>query len=85
MNEFEHDGYVYVQINKGMYGLAQAGLLANELSSKLLAKHGFTQTQQTTGMWKNHSKPIQFTLVMDDLGVKYDEKKDVQYLIKVLR
>ena len=27
--KFEHAGYVYVQINKGMYGLAQAGLLAN--------------------------------------------------------
>ena len=29
VSEFEHSGYVYVQINKGMYGLAQAGLLAN--------------------------------------------------------
>ena len=29
VSEFEHAGYSYVQINKGMYGLAQAGLLAN--------------------------------------------------------
>ena len=25
--KFEHAGYVYVQINKGIYGLAQEGLL----------------------------------------------------------
>ena len=29
VSKFEHAGYVYVQTNKGMYGLAQAGLLAN--------------------------------------------------------
>ena len=29
VSEFEHAGYVFVQINKGIYGLAQAGLLAN--------------------------------------------------------
>ena len=29
VSQFEHAGYVYVQINKGMYKLTQAGLLAN--------------------------------------------------------
>ena len=27
VSKFKHAGYVYVQINKGMYGIAQAGLL----------------------------------------------------------
>ena len=44
VSEFEHEGYIFVQINKVMYGLAQAGLLANELLAKRLAKHGFSQT-----------------------------------------
>ena len=69
-SEFAHDGYVYVQINKGMYGFVQAGLLANDPLEKLLAKHGFAQTQNTPGMWKYHSKPIQFTSVVDAFGVK---------------
>ena len=54
ISEFENDGYVYVQINKGMYGLAQAGLLANELLSKRLVKHGFTQ--------KKHSRAVETSL-----------------------
>ena len=28
------DGYVYVQINKGMYGLPQAGIIAQQASSQ---------------------------------------------------
>ena len=34
VSNFEHAEYVYLQTNKGMYGLAQAGLLANELLAK---------------------------------------------------
>ena len=31
-----HNGYVYVEIRKGMYGLPQAGKLANDRLQKLL-------------------------------------------------
>ena len=84
VREFEHDGYIYVQINKGMYGLAQPGLLENDPLAKQLAKHGFTPSQHTPGLWKHRSKTIQFTLVVDDFGVKYDGNQEANYLIKVL-
>ena len=35
------DGYVYIEVRKGMYGLPQAGLLAQELLEKRLEKHGY--------------------------------------------
>ena len=35
------DGYVYMQISKGMYGLPHTGCLANDLLCKQLAPHGF--------------------------------------------
>ena len=85
MSKFGHGGCVYVQINKGMYGLDQSCLLENELLEKQLSKHGFTQTQQTPGLWKHHSKPINFTLVVDYFGFKYYEKQYSQYLIKVFQ
>jgi hypothetical protein len=34
------DGYVYAKVRKGMYGLPQAGHLANEQLHKLLEPHG---------------------------------------------
>ncbi len=37
------DGHVYVEVRKGMYGLPQAGILAQELLEKRLNAHGYTQ------------------------------------------
>jgi hypothetical protein len=31
LNEMAQDGKVYIEIKKGMYGLPQSGILANEL------------------------------------------------------
>ena len=84
VSNFEHEGCVYVKINKGMYGLAQADLLANELLAKRLAKHGFSQTSHTPGLWKNHTNPIQFELVVDNFVITYKNKQDAQYLINAL-
>mgnify|MGYP003513481215 FL=1 len=46
-------GYVWMRIDKGMYGLPQAGILANQLLAKRLAKHGYYQTPHTNGLWKH--------------------------------
>ena len=37
-----HDGWVYVEIRKGMYSLPQVGLLPQELLATRLAAHGYT-------------------------------------------
>ena len=34
-------GYVHIMATKGMYGLPQAGLIANELLEKRLNEHGY--------------------------------------------
>ena len=34
VNKFIKDGYIYVEIVKGMYGLKQAGIIANQLLEK---------------------------------------------------
>jgi hypothetical protein len=40
-------GKVYIKFQKGMYGLPQAGILANELLHHNLAKDGYRPTQHT--------------------------------------
>ncbi len=35
------NGYVYLRIVKGMYGLPQAGMLANKLLKERLEEHGY--------------------------------------------
>jgi len=65
------NGYVYIEVRKGMYGLPQAGLLAHQLLEKRLENHGYSQSKQTPGLWEHEWRPICFSLVVDDFSVKY--------------
>jgi len=47
------EGWVYVEIRKGMYGLPQAGIIANQLLKKRLAEKGYYQCQHTPGLWRH--------------------------------
>ncbi len=79
------DGYVYIEVTKGMYGLPQAGLLANELLEKRLNEHGYKQSKLIPGLWKHDTQDITFTLVVDDFGVKYIAKADAIHLMETLK
>ena len=46
------DGKVYVQIEKGMYGLPQVGILANLQRRQNLKPHGYFSCKHTPGLWK---------------------------------
>ena len=78
------DGYYYVEISKGIYGLPQAGLLAQAKLIKLLSTHGYHMMPNTPCLFKHESKDIIFSLVVDDFGVKYTNKEDAQHLIDTL-
>ena len=56
------DGYMYMEICKGMYGLPQASFLANKLVKICLAQHGYFEQPYTPGLWKHHSRPVWFIL-----------------------
>jgi hypothetical protein len=45
--KLSQDGKVYIEIQKGMYGLSQAGTLANEVLQRNLAKDGYRPTTHT--------------------------------------
>jgi hypothetical protein len=78
------DGHVYIEVQKGMYGLPQAGILANQLLARRLAIHGYHQTKLTPGLWRHLTRPIQFALVVDDFGVQYVGKEHAQHLIDAI-
>ena len=59
------NGYMYMEIWRGMYGLPQAGI------RKRLGRHGYFEVvQHTPGLWKHILRPVWFNLCVDDLGVK---------------
>jgi hypothetical protein len=81
LNELAHYGKVYIEIQKGMYGFPQAGILANELLQRNLAKDGYRPTTHTHGLWTHDTRPISFSLVVDDFGVKYIGREHAEHLM----
>jgi hypothetical protein len=61
------EGWVYLEIRKGMYGFKQAGILVNQLLQKRLKPFGYHPARHTPGIWLHTTKPTAFSLVVDDL------------------
>ena len=68
-----------------MYGLLQAGILAQELLEKHLNEHGYSQNKVVLGLWTHKTLPISFTLVINDFRVTYFGKQNVMHLISILK
>ena len=58
-------------INKGMYGLKQSGIIANQELVKYMAPFGYHPVKHTPGLWVHNSKKTLFSLVVDNLCVQY--------------
>ncbi len=63
----------------------QAGILANKLLKKRLQSHGYYKVPNTQGLFKRTTKPIQFTLVVNDFGVKYIGWEHAQHLANMIK
>ena len=80
----EDDGNVYIRIQKGMYGLPEAGILTQQQLEQQLNRHGYHQSPLTPGLWRHTMPPISFTICIDNFGVKYVGHKHAEHLLQVL-
>jgi hypothetical protein len=67
-----------------MYGLKQAVLLANQLLQTCLAPFGYYPACHTPGLWLHKTRPISFSLVVDDFAVKYVGNQHADHLRNAL-
>ena len=80
------NGYVCsMEIQRGMYGLSQSGILANKLPKERLAEHGYHELPHTPSLFKHETRPVWFTLVVHDFGIKYIGEEHAKHLLDVLR
>jgi hypothetical protein len=77
-------GWVYLEIRKDIYGLKQAGLLANQLLQQILAHYGYYPDRKTPGLWLHKTRSIAFILVVDEFAVKYAVKDNAHHLCNAL-
>jgi hypothetical protein len=72
-------------MQRTIWGLPQVGILANKRLRRKLAPFGYFKHVNTPGLWYHKSQLISFTLVVDDFGIKYVNKKDVDHLVASIK
>jgi hypothetical protein len=68
-----------------VWGLPQAGILANKLLRKRLLPHGYYKCTNTPGLWKHKTRTISSTLVVNVFGIKYVGKEHMDHLILCIK
>jgi hypothetical protein len=79
--ELAQDSKLYIEIQKYMCGLSQAGILTNEFLQRNLAR----PTQHTHDLWKHDTHPVSVSLVVDDFGVKYVGCEHAEHLMECIK
>jgi hypothetical protein len=69
---------------KGNVWLEKKGLLANQLLQKRLAPFGYYPACHTPGLLLHKTIPIAFSLIVEDLAVKYVGKQHADQLRNAL-
>jgi len=69
-----------------MYGLPQAGWIANDKLIPILKKAGYKQAEHTPRLFTHDWPPIAFSLVVeDDFGIKYVGREHAEHLMSMLQ
>ena len=82
--EKAQNGYIYARVATGMYRLPQSVWIAHDALLKHLELYGYHLSSKKPVIWKHNSSPINFTLVVDDFGVKYLGKDHAFHLKSAL-
>jgi hypothetical protein len=78
-------GFVYLEIRRTIYGLLQAGIPANKQVSEKLLPASYYADAHTPGLRRHVTQTIQFTLFVENFGIKYKGKKHLGHLIAAIR
>ena len=68
-----------------MYGWKQAGKITHDELAKYLAPYGYKPARYTPGYWKHDNTPVSFVLCVNNFGIKYKNKQDLDHLRKALK
>ncbi len=79
------DGFAFLEIWRALWGLPQAGISANKLLRKRLKPHGYYKCVNTPGLFHHTTRPVTFSLMVNNCGVKYVGKEHADHLINCLK
>ena len=79
------NGWLYLDIGKGMPCLKQSDTIANDRLKIHLAKFGYSPVARNPSLWKHSTKDIYSSLVVYNFGVKYVGKDMADHFIQALK
>ena len=85
LHKHEVDGYVYATVDKGMYGLPQAGRVASNVLIPRLEEAGSRPTGRTPGLFKHDKNSVFFSLIINNFFVSHENQQHFQHLQDTLR
>ena len=68
-----------------MYGIPQAGKIENDKLKLHIDNFGYYPSPINPGLWQHQNRPLQFSLVVDDFGIKYELQEEITHLLDTLK
>ena len=65
--------------------IAASKNISTGIIGKKMNEHGYSQSKAVLGLWTHKTRPILFTLIVDDFGVKYVGKEHAMHLLSILK
>ena len=82
---FNDQYFTYVEIRRGMYGLKESGVITFYQLVQKPKRFGYDLMPQTPRLWRHTSRKTTFTLCVNNFGIQYFSKADVEQLIDAIR
>ena len=79
------DDFIYVKIQKGMYGLKNTAIITYDNLKQQLHTFGYQSVEGTVGIWRHETRWTRFCVCENDFGIKYYTKSDAMHLLNVIR
>ena len=83
--KMDKNGWACVEIRRAMCGLKPAGRISHDQLKDRLTVHRHKPPRIATGLWKHETKPVQFSLIVDDVRVKCVGKENAEHLRDILK
>ena len=81
----DNQGCIYMCIEKGVYGIKQAVIIASQGLVKHMDPFGYHPVQHTPGLWVHDKINIIFSLMVDEFCVRYSSMEDCNQFLNALR
>ena len=86
LEEYIHKDYILFEVTGSLYGHPAAGRISNKDLVQHLERHGYTQSANVPCLFSNKDKSITFTLIVDDIGIKYVHgNNEIDHLLNILQ